>query len=163
MTLILSDRTLMSEQQRATSGEFSPIHPDSALVRFGHLSELHISFETIHDLCIRVQWCRHFNGKSSLAIKAGTAGIQSLVNLAICLDTLSYPNSLASNVSWDLKSSQRLLTPFLIRRLARRGGVKRISGQIYEDIRGAITTFLKGVSQYRCTPNNQPGNNILCR
>ncbi|KAL7265973.1 hypothetical protein RUND412_011496 [Rhizina undulata] len=32
-----------------------------------------------------------------------------------------------------------------IRRLARRGGVKRISGQIYEDVRGALVDHLKSI------------------
>ncbi|XP_050443984.1 histone H4-like [Adelges cooleyi] len=32
-----------------------------------------------------------------------------------------------------------------IRRLARRGGVKRISGLIYEEIRGVLKTFLEKV------------------
>ena len=33
-----------------------------------------------------------------------------------------------------------------IRRLARRGGVKRISGLIYEETRGVLKVFLEGVS-----------------
>ncbi|KAG9258949.1 histone H4 [Emericellopsis atlantica] len=32
-----------------------------------------------------------------------------------------------------------------IRRMARRGGVKRISGMIYEDVRGALKTYLEEV------------------
>ena len=37
------------------------------------------------------------------------------------------------------------ITKPAIRRLARRGGVKRISGLIYEEIRGAIRVFLENV------------------
>ena len=37
------------------------------------------------------------------------------------------------------------ITKPAIRRLARRGGVKRISGQIYEESRSVIKTFLENV------------------
>ena len=39
------------------------------------------------------------------------------------------------------------ITKPAIRRLARRGGVKRISGLIYEEIRAVLTIFLKSVVQ----------------
>ena len=47
------------------------------------------------------------------------------------------------------KSNVLLLRPSLyqaIRRLARRGGVKRISGLIYEETRGVLKIFLENVS-----------------
>jgi histone H4 len=37
------------------------------------------------------------------------------------------------------------MTNSAIRRLARRGGVKRISEQIYEEIRGVLIVFLENV------------------
>jgi histone H4 len=37
------------------------------------------------------------------------------------------------------------ITKPAIRRLARRGGVKRISGLIYEETRGVLKVFLEGV------------------
>ena len=37
------------------------------------------------------------------------------------------------------------ITKPAIRRLARRGGVKRISGDIYEEVRGVLRHFLEGV------------------
>jgi histone H4 len=37
------------------------------------------------------------------------------------------------------------ITKPAIRRLARRGGVKRISGDIYEEIRGVLRHFLENV------------------
>ena len=37
------------------------------------------------------------------------------------------------------------ITKPAIRRLARRGGVKRISGLIYEETRGVLKAFLEGV------------------
>ena len=37
------------------------------------------------------------------------------------------------------------ITKPAIRRLARRGGVKRISAMIYEETRGVLKTFLEGV------------------
>lgn len=45
--------------------------------------------------------------------------------------------------AWELNI--RLL-PQAIRRLARRGGVKRISGLIYEETRGVLKIFLENVS-----------------
>ena len=38
------------------------------------------------------------------------------------------------------------ITKPAIRRLARRGGVKRISGLIYEETRGVLKVFLENVS-----------------
>ncbi|KAJ6562742.1 histone H4 [Mycena vulgaris] len=37
------------------------------------------------------------------------------------------------------------ITKPAIRRLARRGGVKRSSGKIYEEMRGALKIFLEGI------------------
>ena len=39
------------------------------------------------------------------------------------------------------------ITKPAIRRLARRGGVKRISGLIYEETRGVLKIFLENVSR----------------
>jgi len=39
------------------------------------------------------------------------------------------------------------ITKPAIRRLARRGGVKRISGLIYEETRGVLKIFLENVSE----------------
>mmetsp|Transcript_123760 Transcript_123760/g.396072 ORF Transcript_123760/g.396072 Transcript_123760/m.396072 type:complete len:118 (-) Transcript_123760:256-609(-) len=44
-----------------------------------------------------------------------------------------------------LKESIQGITKPAIRRLARRGGVKRISGLIYEESRGVLKTFLENV------------------
>jgi histone H4 len=41
--------------------------------------------------------------------------------------------------------SLKQTTPQAIRRLARRGGVKRISGLIYEETRGVLKIFLENV------------------
>ncbi|KAF8277771.1 hypothetical protein TcBrA4_0111940 [Trypanosoma cruzi] len=47
-----------------------------------------------------------------------------------------------------------------IRRLARRGGVKRISGVIYDEVRGVIKSFVEGVvrdaRRTRSTPARRP-------
>jgi histone H4 len=45
-----------------------------------------------------------------------------------------------------LNSSAGITKP-AIRRLARRGGVKRISGLIYEETRGVLKIFLENVSR----------------
>ena len=42
------------------------------------------------------------------------------------------------------------ITKPAIRRLARRGGVKRISGLIYEETRGVLKIFLENVSHLVC-------------
>ena len=42
------------------------------------------------------------------------------------------------------------ITKPAIRRLARRGGVKRISGLIYEETRGVLKIFLENVSDICC-------------
>lgn len=44
-----------------------------------------------------------------------------------------------------LRDNIQGITKPAIRRLARRGGVKRISGLIYEETRGVLKTFLEGV------------------
>ena len=44
-----------------------------------------------------------------------------------------------------LRDNIRGITKPAIRRLARRGGVKRISAMIYEETRGVLKTFLEGV------------------
>jgi histone H4 len=47
--------------------------------------------------------------------------------------------------SFDLSSCRLGITKPAIRRLARRGGVKRISGLIYEEVRGVLKIFLENV------------------
>ncbi|ODQ53854.1 hypothetical protein SAICODRAFT_55634, partial [Saitoella complicata NRRL Y-17804] len=44
-----------------------------------------------------------------------------------------------------LRDNIQGITKPAIRRLARRGGVKRISGLIYEETRGVLKTFLEGI------------------
>ncbi len=44
-----------------------------------------------------------------------------------------------------LRDNIQGITKPAIRRLARRGGVKRISGLIYEEVRGVLTAFLDSV------------------
>ena len=46
------------------------------------------------------------------------------------------------------------ITKLAIRRLARRGGVKRISGLIYEETRGVLKIFLENVIRV-CNNNNK--------
>jgi len=46
---------------------------------------------------------------------------------------------------WHLRDNLQGITKPAIRRLARRGGVKRISGLIYEETRGVLKTFLQNV------------------
>ena len=44
-----------------------------------------------------------------------------------------------------LKDNVRSVTKGSIRRLARRAGVKRISGLLYEEVRGVLKSFVEGV------------------
>lgn len=46
---------------------------------------------------------------------------------------------------WRVCSQRIGITKPAIRRLARRGGVKRISGLIYEETRGVLKIFLENV------------------
>ena len=51
----------------------------------------------------------------------------------------------AKRVTKVLKNNLQSITKPAIRRLARRGGVKRISGMMYEETRGVLKTFLENV------------------
>mgnify|MGYP000431896663 CR=1 FL=1 len=44
-----------------------------------------------------------------------------------------------------LRDNIRGITKPAIRRLARRGGVKRIAGTVYEEVRGVLKSFVEGV------------------
>ncbi|CAH1384592.1 unnamed protein product [Tenebrio molitor] len=59
-----------------------------------------------------------------------------------------------------LRDNIQGITKPAIRRLARRGGVKRISGLIYEETRGVLKVFLKMSSEMPSptlnTPNVKP-------
>ena len=65
---------------------------------------------------------------------------------SIC--TYTDPLSLLPQV---LRDNIQGITKPAIRRLARRGGVKRISGLIYEEVRGVLKTFLQNVSVVTCS------------
>jgi histone H4 len=55
------------------------------------------------------------------------------------------PPVLARDRRRVLRDNIQGVTKQAIRRLARRGGVKRISGLIYEETRGVLKTFLKNI------------------
>lgn len=54
-----------------------------------------------------------------------------------------------------LRDNIQGITKPAIRRLARRGGVKRISAMIYEETRGVLKTFLEGVIRDAVTYTEQ--------
>src|SRR5688572_32232626 len=72
-----------------------------------------------------------------------------------------------------LRDNIQGITKPAIRRLARRGGVKRISGLIYEETRGVLKIFLENVScasSLSClrrseehTSELQSQSNLVCR
>ena len=51
----------------------------------------------------------------------------------------------AKNRRKNFQDSIQGITKLAIRRLARRGGVKRISGRIYKETRGVLKVFLENV------------------
>ena len=57
---------------------------------------------------------------------------------------LAHPRLLPPSLPPFLQHQQGITKP-AIRRLARRGGVKRISGLIYEETRGVLKVFLENV------------------
>src|SRR5207244_11423093 len=54
-----------------------------------------------------------------------------------------------------LRDNIQGITKPAIRRLARRGGVKRISGLVYEETRGVLKIFLENVIRVRNNNNKQ--------
>ena len=50
------------------------------------------------------------------------------------------------------------ITKPLIRRLARRGGVKRISGLIYEETRGVLKNYLESANQQQLQQQDERSN-----
>ena len=60
-----------------------------------------------------------------------------------------------------LRDNIQGITKPAIRRLARRGGVKRISGLIYEETRGVLKIFLENVS--RSISSSLCPSHITCR
>ena len=60
----------------------------------------------------------------------------------VCAQPLSSNNNRHHKV---LRGKIQGITKPAIRRLARRGGVKRMSGLIYEEIRGVLKVFLENV------------------
>jgi len=55
-----------------------------------------------------------------------------------------------------LRDNIQGITKPAIRRLARRGGVKRISGLIYEETRGVLKIFLENVCVFRLLFTTRP-------
>jgi histone H4 len=60
-----------------------------------------------------------------------------------------------------LRDNIQGITKPAIRRLARRGGVKRISGLIYEEVRGVLKVFLEGVIHDAVTYADHAGRKTL--
>src|SRR5688572_23103832 len=60
-----------------------------------------------------------------------------------------------------LRDNIQGITKPAIRRLARRGGVKRISGLIYEETRGVLKVFLENVIRVRIINNSSFRNRLL--
>merc|ERR1739845_250001 len=60
-----------------------------------------------------------------------------------------------------LRDNIQGITKPAIRRLARRSGVKRISGLIYEETRGVLKVFLENVIRDAVTYKNMPRGKLL--
>jgi len=81
----------------------------------------------------------HLRGVGTLALRAGNSSHFKNLNR-------SWSGSMAgTHISVALSDSSGGITKPAIRRLARRGGVKRISGLIYEETRGVLKVFLENV------------------
>ncbi|KAI5107423.1 histone H4-like [Silurus meridionalis] len=59
--------------------------------------------------------------------------------------TVTLEHNLLRTTQSDIATDIQGITKPAIRRLARRGGVKRISGLIYEETRGVLKVFLENV------------------
>ena len=69
-----------------------------------------------------------------------------------------------SSLSHQLRDNIQGITKPAIRRLARRGGVKRISGLIYEETRGVLKIFLENVIRDSVTcKSSSPGRRQVGR
>ncbi|KAF8407422.1 hypothetical protein HHK36_006555 [Tetracentron sinense] len=79
------------------------------------------------------------------------ASVEEIISLPVGLATLLEDKAIWLNSSSKLFTKKVLrdniqgITKPAIRRLARRGGVKRISGLIYEETRGVLKIFLENV------------------
>ena len=71
----------------------------------------------------------------------GKGGAKRHRKVMICSSLFSHSNNLIQ----VLRDNIQGITKPAIRRLARRGGVKRISGLIYEETRGVLKVFLENV------------------
>lgn len=79
------------------------------------------------------------NGISSYGRRANF-GFVAATDVSFCLFTCTQPTIL------DIRMANiQGITKPAFRRLARRGGVKRISGLIYEETRGVLKVFLENV------------------
>ena len=62
-----------------------------------------------------------------------------------------------------LRDNIQGITKPAIRRLARRGGVKRISGLIYEEVRGVAKTFLENTLRDTVTYTDHANRKVFTR
>uniref|UniRef100_A0A9J8C713 Histone H4 n=1 Tax=Cyprinus carpio carpio TaxID=630221 RepID=A0A9J8C713_CYPCA len=83
---------------------------------------------------------------SSEAVQSASLSFQRVHDVhggdGLSLGVLGVGHSIADHV---LRDNIQGITKPAIRRLARRGGVKRISGLIYEETRGVLKVFLENV------------------
>ena len=79
-------------------------------------------------------------GKGGKGLGKGGAKVRSTLEPGQCL---SYTNGYWQRHRKILRDNIQGITKPAIRRLARRGGVKRISGLIYEETRGVLKIFLE--------------------
>ncbi|KAI8063231.1 histone-fold-containing protein [Gongronella butleri] len=84
-------------------------------------------------------------GKGGKGLGKGGAKVSPKRNLSRSLACLIDSFSLFQRHRKILRDNIQGITKPAIRRLARRGGVKRISGLIYEETRGVLKVFLENV------------------
>jgi histone H3/H4 len=113
----------------------------SSVLNFVRLSAflLHFCFYSLHSICLE----KAREERASVKASAKELAEQS----AIARFVLFLFNNEAVNLFYFqvLRDNIQGITKPAIRRLARRGGVKRISGLIYEETRGVLKIFLENV------------------
>ncbi|KAL3209945.1 hypothetical protein MRX96_037585 [Rhipicephalus microplus] len=96
--------------------------------------------------CDRTAWQSVFTGGGALSLSAVSVNAEmSAVALRGFGETAGLGKGGAKRHRKVLRDNIQGITKPAIRRLARRGGVKRISGLIYEETRGVLKVFLENV------------------
>ncbi|XP_063399857.1 histone H4-like [Mytilus trossulus] len=87
----------------------------------------------------------HYNKRSTITSREIQTAVRLLLPGELAKHAVSEGKGGAKRHRKVLRDNIQGITKPAIRRLARRGGVKRISGLIYEETRGVLKVFLENV------------------